>query len=242
MIGNKWTAHDERLGTCELVAMVEIQSMPSTTGANYLWLGPCSLEITGHITFSSLRKMTDDLFNAFNSMEPIPAVFKDGETLIAECQCYVRSFQETHADVYMSTFKGSSTGLIKGEVDEWLKSINQQIEEHNRQEEAKLPPPDPAKMVFDWVKAARLIKETGAEWAMAGLSGDWDHTGGFIFENDKPVSKKNTYTFLASDWATPTLILPDGEHPCWRPGKEVKRWGAETYWPPSARRILTQST
>jgi hypothetical protein len=242
MTGKKWIATDERLGTCELVATVEVQSIPSTTGANYLWLGPCSLEITGHITFSGLRKMTDDLFNTYNSREPIPAVFKDGETLIAECQCYVHSFQDSWMDAYTSTVKCSATGLIKGEVDEWLKSINQQIEEHNRQEEAKLPPPEPAKMVFDWHKAARLIKETNAEWAMAGLSGDWDHTGGFIYEDGKPASKKDRDIFLASDWATPTLILPDGEHSCWRSGKEVKRWGAETYWPPSARRILAQST
>ena len=33
-------------------------------------------------------------------------------------------------------------------------------------------------MVFDWNKAAQIIKERGATNASAGLSGDWEYTGG----------------------------------------------------------------
>ena len=62
--------------------------------------------------------------------------------------------------------------------------------------------------VFDWDKAAKIIKERRPKTASAGLSEDWEWTGGTIYENGKPV--KNEYTYLASRWATPILIL-DGE-------------------------------
>lgn len=69
-------------------------------------------------------------------------------------------------------------------------------------------------MAFDWDKAANIIKEKLIEHpdlkAEAGLQGDWDYTGGVIFENGKPSNQE--YTFLSSNWATPTLILEwDGE-------------------------------
>ena len=62
---------------------------------------------------------------------------------------------------------------------------------------------------FDWDKAAQIIKEKLILHpdlvAEAGLQDDWEYTGGIIFENGKPV--KDDYTYLASNWATPTLIL-----------------------------------
>lgn len=62
---------------------------------------------------------------------------------------------------------------------------------------------------FDWDKAAQIIKEKLILHpdlvAEAGLQGDWEYTGGIIFETGKPV--KEDYTYLASNWATPTLIL-----------------------------------
>lgn len=63
--------------------------------------------------------------------------------------------------------------------------------------------------VFDWNKAAQIIKDNFANHpdlvAEAGLQGDWDYTGGIIFENGKPSN--NSYTYLSSNWATPTLLL-----------------------------------
>jgi hypothetical protein len=52
-------------------------------------------------------------------------------------------------------------------------------------------------MVFDWVKAAKLIKERKPIIASAGLCSDWEWTGGTIYENGKPVKKEDTYTYLA---------------------------------------------
>lgn len=62
---------------------------------------------------------------------------------------------------------------------------------------------------FDWDKAANIIKDKLKEHpdleAEAGLQGDWDYTGGVIFENSKPTNEHHTY--LSSNWAIPTLIL-----------------------------------
>lgn len=35
--------------------------------------------------------------------------------------------------------------------------------------------------VFDWNRAARLIKDNNVKTASAGLKGDWEWTGGTIF-------------------------------------------------------------
>jgi hypothetical protein len=93
-------------------------------------------------------------------------------------------------------------------------------------------------MVFDWNKAARLIKAKNAKSASAGLSGDWEWTGGSILEDGKPVSADDTYTFLASTWATPELSI-DGEIvDCYLMKSETDGWNSETYWPESALAIL----
>src|SRR5688572_8158710 len=64
-------------------------------------------------------------------------------------------------------------------------------------------------MVFDWDKCAQIIKQRFAEHpdltAEAGLQGDWNYTGGDIFSDGQ--ARKDSYTYLASNWATPTLIL-----------------------------------
>ena len=64
-------------------------------------------------------------------------------------------------------------------------------------------------MYFDWDKSAEIIKTRFKEHkdllAEAGLQGDWDCTGGSIFSNGKPTNEP--YTWLSSNWATPTLIL-----------------------------------
>lgn len=40
-------------------------------------------------------------------------------------------------------------------------------------------------MVFDWDKAAQIIKERGATEASAGLESDWEWTGGDILPGRK---------------------------------------------------------
>lgn len=42
-------------------------------------------------------------------------------------------------------------------------------------------------MVFDWDKAARIIKERRPIRAGAGLRDDWENTGGVIFADRKSV-------------------------------------------------------
>lgn len=96
-------------------------------------------------------------------------------------------------------------------------------------------------MVFDWDKAARLIVEKGATSASAGLSGDWEWTGGEIFEDGKPVPREDTYTYLASTWATPELEI-DGDYiDCFRKESETPGWDSGTYWPESALAILAEA-
>jgi len=97
-----------------------------------------------------------------------------------------------------------------------------------------------ALMVFDWDKAARIIKQRGATSASAGLSGDWEYTGGEIFSAGKP----NTvgYTYLASTWATPELNIDGDIIDCFIMESEVpEEWGKdfpEIKWPESALKEL----
>lgn len=62
-------------------------------------------------------------------------------------------------------------------------------------------------MVFDWCKAARLIKNFNAHSALAGLCNDWKWTGGEILNDGKPIDKNETYVYLASTWAVPELEM-----------------------------------
>jgi hypothetical protein len=89
--------------------------------------------------------------------------------------------------------------------------------------------------VFDWDRAAQLIKEHNAQSASAGLSGDWEWTGGLILRDGKPVDAEDTYTYLASTWATPELHLDGESYDCWL---HTDKWDSSTYWPESALKIL----
>lgn len=91
-------------------------------------------------------------------------------------------------------------------------------------------------MIFDWDKAARIIKERKLEVARAGLRGDWEYTGGTIYQDGKPC--KNGGTYLASTWAVPELAINEDVIPCYRMQHEVPEWGAKTCWPKSALDIL----
>lgn len=94
-------------------------------------------------------------------------------------------------------------------------------------------------MVFDWEKAARLIAEVKPTCAEAGLSGDWEWTGGVIYENGKPVT--DSYTYLSSVWATPELDLDGERRECWKLASETPGWDSDTKWPPEALSVLGAS-
>lgn len=107
---------------------------------------------------------------------------------------------------------------------------------------------DTTPRVFDWDKAATIIKEHLEQHpdllAEAGLQGDWKYTGGVIFRDGEPV--KDDYTYLYSTWATPTLILSwDGEEQleveCSLPygeGEEETRFNESSKWDEISLNIL----
>lgn len=95
--------------------------------------------------------------------------------------------------------------------------------------------------VFDWDKAARLIRDRKPTEAEAGLAEDWSHTGGSIYANGAPVPKDDTYVYLASNWATPMLVIDGEEIECYVAKSETK-WDSGTYWPKSALKILKGKT
>jgi len=93
--------------------------------------------------------------------------------------------------------------------------------------------------VFDWDKAARLIKEHRSLNARAGLRGDWEFTGGDILRDGIPVPRSETYCYLASNWATPELEIDGLIVECYQMKSETPGWDAHTYWPESAREALS---
>ena len=94
-------------------------------------------------------------------------------------------------------------------------------------------------MVFDWDKAARIIKERKPKVAAAGLRNEWEYTGGEIYGNGKPV--KDTYTYLASTWAIPELDVDGDVIECYRMESDTPGWDSDTKWPKSALDILEES-
>lgn len=91
-------------------------------------------------------------------------------------------------------------------------------------------------MVFNWDKAAEIIRERKPALARAGLCGDWGYTGGTIYEDGDPV--KDSDTFLASTWATPELEIDGETIDCYRMKSETPNWDSDTKWPESALAIL----
>lgn len=91
-------------------------------------------------------------------------------------------------------------------------------------------------MVFDWEKAAQIIRERKPAFAAAGLRDDWEYTGGTIYKDGEPVL--NDYTYLASTWAVPELNIDGEVIPCYRMKSETPGWDSSTKWPESALEIL----
>lgn len=95
--------------------------------------------------------------------------------------------------------------------------------------------------VFDWDAAANYMVLNNIKYAAAGLSGDWEYTGGQIFADGKIVPEEDTYTYLASTWATPQLYTERGLVDCWKWQYDTD-WDCHTYWPESAREIIKKLT
>lgn len=89
--------------------------------------------------------------------------------------------------------------------------------------------------VFDWNKAARIIRERNHETAFAGLAEDWADTSTMIYADGKPVKSESGY--LASTWATPQLDIDGDFVDCWMWEHETE-CNADTRWPKSALEIL----
>lgn len=90
-------------------------------------------------------------------------------------------------------------------------------------------------MVFDWIKAAKLILDNPAATYRAGLRSDWEYTGGTIWRDGKPV---NGGAFLASTWATPEIDIDGDVESCYVMQSEHPDWGSDTFFPKEAREIL----
>lgn len=93
-------------------------------------------------------------------------------------------------------------------------------------------------MVFDWDKAAERIAVARPLEANAGLSGDWEFTGGLIYRNGAPVPRESTYTYLASTWAKPELEMDGVLEDCYRMQSDTPGWDSETFWPETALALL----
>jgi hypothetical protein len=96
---------------------------------------------------------------------------------------------------------------------------------------------------FDWDKAAQIIKEKlkidNNLIAEAGLEGDWNYTGGVIFEKGQP--NIDDYTFLSSNWAIPTLIINNEEEiPCYTED-ENSRFNSRSKWDDISLNILNNN-
>ena len=92
------------------------------------------------------------------------------------------------------------------------------------------------RMVFDWDKAARIIKQRPTCEASAGLEDDWEWTGGTIYSDGHPIMNPGTY--LASTWAVPQLDIDGETIECYLMESESPGWDEDTVWPESALSIL----
>lgn len=97
---------------------------------------------------------------------------------------------------------------------------------------------DDPSMVFDWTRAAELIRDRKPQQASAGLADDWEWTGGPIYRDGHPVPRQDTYTFLSSTWATPELNMDGDVVECWRLADDTPGWDSSTYWPDEALVVL----
>lgn len=92
--------------------------------------------------------------------------------------------------------------------------------------------------VFDWVKAAQLIKDRNPEKVEAGLYEYWILSG-YIYDHGK--IQDGGIACFASNWGTPVLHFGNEEEDfieCWKYQHEVPEWNDKTIWPEEALAIL----
>ena len=89
--------------------------------------------------------------------------------------------------------------------------------------------------VFDWKKCAEIIRDEKPQEVEAGLSEDWEYTGGVIFKDGEIV--EDEYTYLASSWATPMILVDGCYRDCYVMQSETE-WHCGTKWPNEAKSIL----
>ncbi len=95
-------------------------------------------------------------------------------------------------------------------------------------------------MVFDWIKAATIIRDQQPTIARAGLRDDWKYTRGTIWRDGKPTLRKDKYTFLAYLWATTVLKLNSkaAAIECYQQYDELPNYDQSTFWPVEALAIV----
>lgn len=91
------------------------------------------------------------------------------------------------------------------------------------------------KRVFDWISAAKKIKEKKPQIAEAGLQGDFEYTSGTIYEDGEVLRSRSCY--LASNWATPILVMDDEVYECFLM-EEQTEYDQNTMWPEEALAII----
>ena len=98
---------------------------------------------------------------------------------------------------------------------------------------------DREKMVFDWINAARQIKDKKPKVARAGLQDDFKFENGVIYKDGKIHTEDRTY--LSSTWAKPILVLDDEVYECFIM-EEQTEYNDSTKWPQEAIDILKGET
>ncbi len=89
--------------------------------------------------------------------------------------------------------------------------------------------------VFDWDLAVNILLFEGATEACAGLAEDWGETRGWILRGGKPIARSESYTYLASQWATPVLKIGDTVYDCFQLQSLAPELDAYTFWPEEAK-------
>lgn len=90
--------------------------------------------------------------------------------------------------------------------------------------------------VFDWEKAAMLIKKHNAKDVDAGLEEDWFWTAAPILENGEMLEDCGAY--LASTWATPVIKIDGEKISCYKMKSKTPNWDADTRYPDVFKKIL----
>ncbi len=101
--------------------------------------------------------------------------------------------------------------------------------------ERNMVTPDGHGKVFDWVKAAQILKDKNPDEAYAGLLEDMEWTAGIIWSEHRPYKK--AYTYLSSRWATPVLVIDEDYIECWEPS-DGSKWDSGTKWPDEALALI----